>query len=418
MSFPFVLALTSCYQSVENPIAEFPVGSEYTSEVEFPKVSECLTEVEFLTQYFITHSDTISTGFLYSATISSDGSLWVWGRNGRGSLGLGYDMRGEIFSPMQIGTDTDWASVTTGTYTVAIKTDGSLWAWGINSFGQLGDGTITTRCTPIQIGTDTDWVRVTIGGNHTVAIKEDGSLWSWGRNSFSQIGDGTTIDQLTPVQIGTDTDWVRVTAGSDHTMALRADGSIWAWGRNTYYQFGDGITPGGYRATPQSTPLQIGTDTDWAFITTGERHTAAIKTDGSLWTWGWNWFGQLGDGTTVNQPTPVQIGTDIDWVYVAVDVASTIALKSDGTLWTWGANDDGQLGDGTTIHRHTPVQIGTDTDWVSIARNNGRTLAVKTDGSLWSWGWAGVDGASGLIGDGTTESRHSPVRIMDSVLIP
>ena len=160
---------------------------------------------------------------------------------------------------MQIGTDTDWASVAAAfTHTMAIKTDGSLWAWGSNTGGQLGDGTTTDHSSPVHIGTDTDWAAVAPGSGHTVAVKIDGSLWAWGSNSFGQLGDGTTTSRLTPAQVGNDTDWLTAAAAA-HSVGLKTDGTIWTWGYNGNGQIGDG-TP-----FDHSKPLQIGTDA------TGER---------------------------------------------------------------------------------------------------------------------------------------------------
>jgi len=175
-------------------------------------------------------------------------------------------------------------------YSVAIKEDGSLWAWGSNILGQLGGGE-WAEYAPIQIGTDTDWASITAGAFHTVAIKTDGSLWAWGSNWRGQLGDGTTTDRHTPVRIGTATDWVSVTAGRVHTVAIRADGSLWQWGSDEMNLIDDmaGLTP---------TPTRIGTDTDWISVAAGGLHTAAFKANGSLWTWGDNWYGQLGNGVS------------------------------------------------------------------------------------------------------------------------
>ena len=345
--------------------------------------------------------DQIAAGYFYTIALKTDGSLWAWGNNDNGELGDGTTT--EQHSPVQIGTDTNWTQIVAGAeHTIALKTDGSLWTWGFNMHGQLGDGTTTSRSSPVQIiqtGTNIARNQIAAGGYHTIALRSNGSLWAWGFNTLGQLGDGTTINRHSPVQIGSDTDWAQTVAGVLHTIALKNDCSLWAWGDNRYGQLGDGTTVDRYF------PVQTGTDTDWAQIA-GSAHTIALKSDGSLWAWGHNNFGQLGNGTTIDRHSPVQIGTDTNWARISAGFFHTIALKSDGSLWTWGRNSYGQLGDETTINRHSPVQIGTDTDWSQIAAGYEHTIALKTDGSLWAWG----SNSHGQLGDGTTTDRHSPVQ--------
>src|SRR5579872_4197543 len=168
----------------------------------------------------------------------------------------------------------------------------TLWAWGYNGYGQLGDGTSTDHHSPEQIGTDANWAQVSAGGlNFTVAIKTEGTLWAWGFNNDGELGDGTTTGRDSPEQIGTDTNWAQVSAGDSDTLAVRTDGSLWGWGFNGNGQLGDGTTTG------RNSPEQVGTDINWAQVSAGYSHTLAIKTDGTLWAWGFNGDGELGDGT-------------------------------------------------------------------------------------------------------------------------
>ena len=344
----------------------------------------------------------ISGDYYHSLAIQTDGTLWAWGYNGYGELGDGTNV--DKNSPMQIGIATNWTSISAGgAHSLAIKTDGSLWAWGLNGLGQLGDGTTTNTNSPVQIGTATNWASISAGFYYTLAIKTDGSLWAWGKNFNGQLGDGTNTDKYSPVQIGTATNWASISAGETHSLAIKTDGSLWAWGENLFGQLGDG-TNGYY--TSKNSPVHIGSATSWASISAGGFHSLAIKTDGSLWAWGFNYHGELGDGTTTDTNSPVQIGTETNWASINAAETHSFAIKNDGSLWAWGNNFSGELGDGTYIETHSPVQIGTETNWASISSVI-HSLAIKTDRSLWAWGY----NVYGQLGDGTNTDTNSPLQI-------
>ena len=314
-----------------------------------------------------------ASGIRHSLIIKNDGSLWAWGDNSSGQLGTGNNTGFQTkFFPFQIGTATDWKIVTaSGLNSFAIKNNGTLWAWGHG-----GDPiTLTNSASPIQIGTSTDWKLIDAGTEHVIAIKNDGTLWSWGNNSLGQLGDGTTIHRNTPIQIGTSTDWKLVTAGANYSIAIKNDGTLWAWGNNSEGQLGDGTT------IHRNIPIQIGTSTDWKLVTAGALHTVAIKNNGTLWEWGDNSFGQLGDGTRINKSIPIQIGTSIDWKFIAAGSRITKAIKNNGTIWAWGKEDL----NGTVTN--SPVQLGTDTNWDSLDIGFYQTLASKSDCSLMVWGY-------------------------------
>lgn len=343
----------------------------------------------------------LAAGFNYSAALKTEGSLWAWGANTGGQLGDGTTTDRTI--PARIGNSAAWEIISTGYFhSLALKRDGTLWVWGENENGQLGDGMHIDQTIPEQIGTDTDWTSVDAGYFHSVALKTDGSLWAWGYNLKGQLGDGTTVDKSIPTRVGGDSDWVAVSGGAYHTVALKRNGSLWSWGYNSSGQLGDGTQE------DKLTPVRVGVDTDWIAASAGFYHTVAVKRDGSLWAWGYNNSGQLGDGTHTSRTNPTMIGNDTTWAAMSAGCHHTVALKVDGSLWAWGYNSSGQLGDGTTIDRLSPARIGDMFDWLMIAAGAYHTLAVKRDGTSWGWG----SNQSGQLGDGTKNDRHSPILIV------
>ena len=328
-----------------------------------------------------------------------EGSLWGWGANDYGTIGDG-TTSGKT-SPVQIGTDNNWVRVATGNiHSLGLKSDGTLWAWGDNSIGQLGNGTLIAETSPVQIGTADNWVSISAGIIHSIGLKSDGTLWAWGDNSLGQLGDGTMTEQDYPVQIGTENKWISISAGGLHSFGLKSDGTLWAWGFNDHGELGDGTT------NSQAAPVQIGTDNNWITVSAGMYHSIALKSNGSLWAWGYNADGAVGDGTGITQYSPVQIGIDNKWTAITASQLHSIGLKSDGSLWTWGYNADGELGDGTTVSRLSPIKIGAENDWVSIAAGASHSFGSKSDGTVWAWGY----NSEGQLGDGTTLLKTDPIQ--------
>ena len=391
------------FDAAGNTLGDVTAATGFTVDGDNCAAAECAPTA--IGNHTVTGTDGTATGTaaLHVNPVTVTGyPAFAWGSNSGGQLGDGTTTARK--TPVQAGTGTQWVSATAGqNYTLAVRTDGTLWAWGDNSSsGQLGDGTTTNRSAPVQVGTGTNWDSVSAGLLHTVAVKTDGTLWAWGNNGSGQLGDGTTTNRSTPVQVGTSTAWASVAAGGTHTVALRTDGTLWAWGDNLRGELGDGTT------TARSAPAQVGT-AHWASVAAGQHHTVAIKADHTLWSWGWNSLGQVGDGTTINRLSPVQVGTDTDWSSLGVGgtTVHSLAIKTNGTLWAWGFNRDGQVGNGTTTNQTSPVQVGTDTDWASAATGQWHSLAVKANGTLWAWG----NNESGQLGDGTTTSQSSPVPV-------
>lgn len=492
----------------------------------------------------------VAAGPNFSAAVATDGTLWTWGSNGSGQLGHGDTAQRN--APTQVGTESDWSQVTCGyAFMLGIKANGELWSWGINLYGQLGHGTTGQQVAPIRVGSASDWVDVAAGFGQVLARRADGGLWAWGMNSAGQLGIGNTTHQSLPIRVGTDSDWDQIACGTFNSGARKRNGTVWAWGNNQYGQLG--VSAVGMRTTPQRflsgsdwLEIQVGESTiaalghdgqiwvtgendgftgispraltraataagswsmlagngnhflavrsngslwgwgkpgalgdgsffenanltqqgigqswtavsaamtgtttayslairedgslwatgsngngvlgdgtttfrnswvpvtsnpGWSQVAAGTSSAVGIRNDGTLWTWGANTSGQLGQGSSGGTPAlvPTQVGVGDQWVAAAAGVAHVAAIRSDGTLWTWGFNFFGQLGHGDNANRTSPVQVGNGTDWVAVACGD-HTLAVKADGSLWGWG----RNHAGQLGLGDMINRNAPTRV-------
>ena len=314
--------------------------------------------------------------------IQKDGSLWACGDNDSGALGLGDTITRDILT--RVGTANNWTAIAHHTHALALRADGTLWAWGgDNSHGQYGLGNTTPLHIPTQVGGNTDWVAVSVGTFHSLALKNNGTLWAWGDNSSGQLGAGVG-DQYSPMQVGSDTHWVAVVAGGWHSLGLKDDGSLWAWGNNSNGQLGLG------EVGSKNSPTKVGDG--WVAIASGELYSLGLKADGSLYAWGYNNYGQLGVGGTDDRNIPTLVGTG--WVAVSGGFwpdYHSLGLKADGSLWAWGYNGEGQLGLGVgdTANRSLPTHVGSEVNWVAVAAGGSYSLGLKADGSLWAWGQGG-----------------------------
>jgi alpha-tubulin suppressor-like RCC1 family protein len=340
--------------------------------------------------------------------------LWSWGYNPNGEIGDGASVT-TYNSPIQtISGGINWKYVGTSHYfSVAIKTDGTLWSWGLNNNGQMGTNSVVTTkySSPVQtVAGGTNWRLVSGGYAHVAAVKTDGTLWLWGRNAYGQLGDNTIVSKSSPVQItGGGTNWKQPSCAFGHTFSIKTDGTLWGWGKNNLSELGLTLDN-----NPRSVPTLItGGGFTWKQVSAGTGGSGGIKTDGTLWMWGSNAYGALGRNNTTqtNSPAQTSVGGN-NWKQISCSAGqtkfSTAAIKTDGTLWTWGDNSFSQLGDGTTINKSTPSQtVAGGTNWYQVSVNQYTSGAIKTDGTLWMWGYGNI----GALGDGTTITKSSPVLI-------
>ncbi len=332
------------------------------------------------------------------------GKLFVWGQNSSGQLGQGDVVLRS--SPTQVGTLTTWthASAYGTAHIAAIQSDGTLWTWGTGGSGELGHGDTVSRSSPTQVGTLTTWVHTVTGGSSTLALKSDGTLWGWGANTFGRLGFGDAVARSSPAQVGTLTSWTHeFGVKSAQSNFMRSGGTLWATGQN-FYAFG---AIGDGTIVAKSSPIQIGSLTTWVAVSCGGSYgSSALKSDGTLWAWGGNTSGRLGQNNTVTTSSPVQVGTLKSWVDVSDGVGYTAARKADGTLWMWGNNGSGSLGLGDVIKRSSPTQVGSLTSWTKVSAGQ-VTFAIQSDGTLWTWG----NNTYGRLGLGDTVNRSSPTQI-------
>lgn len=351
----------------------------------------------------------VAAGQEHTCAVNAGRSLYCWGFNNLGQVGDGSTT--QRVSPTKIGASGVWAGVSGGVqHTCAISTGKSLYCWGDNGNGQVGDASTTQRVSPRKVGSTGVWAAVSVGGFHTCAITTGKSLYCWGYNGFGQVGDGTFgTDRLSPRKVGSTGVWAGVSAGRHHSCAISTGRSLYCWGNNGNGQIGDGTT-----TSPRPAPKKVGANGVWAQADAGDNHTCAVTSGRSLYCWGYNLYGQVGDGTSgTDRPSPKKIGTSGVWARVSAgggaQVAHTCAVSTGRSLYCWGYNGTGQVGDGTTTSpRPSPRKVGTSGVWAAAAAGGLHSCAISTGKSLYCWGY----NITGQVGDGTTTSpRPSPKKI-------
>jgi alpha-tubulin suppressor-like RCC1 family protein/subtilisin family serine protease len=298
------------------------------------------------------------------------------------------------------GAPVIYGAVAGGTsHSVGVSDNGSVWTWGGNVSGQLGNNSTINSLVPIQVVGLNDIVQVAAGANHTLALSQNGDVWTWGSNSGGQLGDGSLVNKRVPVFVIGNME--QVAGGYSHTAALKADGTVWTWGDNAYGQLGIGTT------NRSTVAVQVtGLASNVTAVAARGYHTVALKANGTVWTWGHNAYGQLGIGTTNRSTVAVQVAGLSNIVAIASGKYHTLALDSSGKVWSWGINGSGQLGNGTLIGRSTPGLVSNLTSCVEIIAGDNYTIAIAQDRKVWTCGY----GNYGQLGNGLTENRSTPVR--------
>lgn len=332
---------------------------------------------------------TIDATWRHALLVKTDGSVWAWGSNQYGQLALALNTAG-VSTPSRVGTDGDWVQAVAGyDHSGALKSDGTLWTWGANHYSQLGQGPTLPDSvyTPQPVGSDHDWRFPSFGGNSSHAYKDDGTHWAWGANANGMLGvpdDGSGEVSVPRLVQGESERWMNIELGENFGAGVKADGSLWAWGRNPSGQLCLGHN------TDVTSPQQVGEDVNWESATSGSGFLLALKSNGFLYACGVNNNGQLGLGTTASANVPQAVGTG--WAAVAGGYYHAAGIKDDGSLWTWGGNAYGALGLGDTVDRHLPTRVGNENDWIDVTAGWPFTLAVKNDGTLWGFGHGFITG--------------------------
>ncbi len=364
----------------------------------------------------------IAAGSRHSLAIKADGTLLSWGSRMTGQLGdasqMGvFDSNSAMSSPVVVKNTSRIVAVAAGNvHSLAVQADGTVLSWGGDGTGQLGNGGENTdQAVPSLVKGISQVIAVAGGNYHSLALKSDGTVFAWGGNDYGQLGNGTRVDKNEPVQVKGATNIIAIASGDHFCLALKSDGTILAWGRDSRGQLGDGLDDG-FNASSQTAPVQVKGATNIIAIAAGGEHALALKSDGTVLAWGTNESGEIGDGTTQMRSEPVLVKGIANIVAIAAGKAHSLALKSDGTLLAWGDDSNGQIGDGGNpiLGELKPVAVAVRgaSKIVAVAAGATHSLALKSDGTLLAWG----SNETGQIGSGRTSSQvfnvSSPVSVL------
>ncbi|MEK5209395.1 RCC1 domain-containing protein [Psychrobacillus sp. FSL H8-0510] len=343
----------------------------------------------------------IVSGEGHFLALSTDRSVYAWGFNYYGQIG---NTTTHQTTPTKVEGLTNVAAIETGdNHNLALTSEGDVYTWGRNDLGQLGNGKTGTSKypTPTKVEGLSNVVAVKAGINHSFAITSDGSVFAWGANDKGQLGDGTTTNKLIPTKVNGLSNVAKLEAGRSHSLAVMSDGSVYAWGANDRGQLGDAST------INKVTPTKVNSLSNVTEIEVGDSHSIAIISDGSVYAWGLNDKGQIGDGTKINKLIPTKVLSNV--IEIEAGANHSLAITSDGTLYAWGHNQYSQLGDRSTTDRTTPLKVNGLSNVTEIVAGTYHSLAITTGGSVYAWG----NNGSGQLGNGTTTSKITPMLLVN-----
>ena len=353
-------------------------------------------------------------GGRFTMALLADGTVWTWGGNNTGKLGNNQAASDEsqdvhlpiqVHGPNNVGYLNSVIAISAGeSHNTVLRSDSTVWAWGWNAYGQLGNGTTNDSWVPVRVGTLTNVVAISGRGYHTLALKADGTVWAWGWNVYGQLGINSTASVLVPQQVLGLTNPATISAAYTTSLVLMSNGTVKMWGTDRKGEMGQGI-PGFHSYLPVSVPgisnvLSVSGDF---------QEPEALKTDGTIWMWGWNNLGQLGNGTTLDTNMPVQVLNLTNMIFAGVTGdRDNCALKADHSVWIWGRNYNGQLGNGMTdsVAHPFPQEMAAfgNAPVIAVQTPDWHSLALEADGTLWGWG----SNDEGQLGNGTTNDAWSP----------
>jgi alpha-tubulin suppressor-like RCC1 family protein len=359
--------------------------------------SNAINESVATSQQVVNTETGISLGESHSLQLKEDGTVWAWGKNSSGQLGIGTNL--DSSTPIKITGLSDVKAVSAGfAHSLALKSDGTVWGWGSNSYGDLGFGYTSSYNSPVQIPGLTDIIAIAAGYRHSLALKQDGTVWAWGSNEWGQLGNNSFSNVRGIVQVHGLTDVVKIAVGNSGAMAIKSDGTVWAWG-SVWVMINGNLTQ-------SKVPVQIPGLSNILDIGINEYFWVILKQDGTVWVWGLNRNKQFGDTNVTFSYNPIQVNGISGIKDIAVGTGYVLALKQDGTVTGWGMNSKGQLGNGIVSTASTPVQVSNLTNVKTILASGAQSGAITQSGAYWAWG-----SNEGAIFGGELSYQASPVLI-------